>query len=177
MSSNIEEMKNQGNIEWLFAVLQDYKDESEKGWMARLDAAEALVQLGDPRGLDYLREMAESPNKDIQEIALEILDGLRDYPVEPIAQAEHSVLPRSESMFFKINAKYPYGVAWAAFVTLYLVAVTILNRVTTLFFVATQPWLSERISSLVSVLLILIAGFFVFRYVIKLFVLPYENKL
>jgi hypothetical protein len=176
MFSNIEEMKNQGNTAWLFAVLQDYKDDSEKGWMARLDAAEALVQLGDPRGLDYLHEMAKSPNKDIQGIALEILDGLKDYPVEPIVQVESAVMPKSESMFFKINSKYPYLVAWAAFVVLYFIVVTILNPVITLFFVATQSWLSERISSLVSYLLLLIFGFFVFRYAIKLFVLPYASK-
>jgi HEAT repeat protein len=176
MFSNIEEMKNKGNVEWLSAFLYDYKDDSEKGWMARLDAAEALAQLGDPRGFDYLREMAKSPNKDTQEIALEILDGLKDYPIKPIAQTQDPVQPKSESLFFKINSQYPYGIAWAAFVVLYLIAVQILNVFATNFLVLTQTWLPAWISSLFLYLLLLVAGFFAFRFVIKIFVLPYEDK-
>ena len=41
----MEEMKNRSNVEWLFAFLQEYQDDSEKGWMARLDAADALAAL------------------------------------------------------------------------------------------------------------------------------------
>ena len=176
MFSNIEEMKNRGNTEWLFAFLQDYPDDSEKGWMARLDAAEALAQLGDPRGLDYLRQMAESPNQDIREVALEILDGLKDHPVEPIAQANDPALPKSESLFFKINARYPYVVAWAAFLALYLIGLTILNAFGTYFLALTQTWLPQGISYLFLYLLFLVFGFLLFRYVIKLFIVPYVNK-
>ena len=176
MFSDIEELKRNGDIEGLFAFLQSNQDKSEKGWMARLDAAEALAQLGDPRGLDYLHRMAVSPSKDIQEVASEILDGLKDYQPEPIAQTEHYAQPKSDNLFFKINSKYPYLVAWAAFIILYFIAVTILNPVTTLFLTTTQAWLSEWISSLVLFMLLLVVGFFLFRYVIKIFVLPYVNK-
>ena len=176
MFSNIEDMKNRGNVEWLFAFLQDYKDDSEKGWMARLDAAEALAQLGDPRGLDYLRQMAEYSNKDTREVALEILDELKDDPAVPIAQANDPALSKSNGLFFKINAKYPYVLGWAAFIVLYLIGVAILNSFGTYFLAITQTWLPEGISYLFLYSLFLVFGFLVFRYVIKIFILPYVNK-
>ena len=176
MFNDIQYLNSTRDIERLYAVVQSNQDQGEKGWMARLDAAEALAQLADPRGFDYLREMAKFPNKDTQEVALEILDGLKDYPIKPIAQAQDPFQLKSESLFFKINSKYPYLIAWAAFVVLYLVAVQILNFFATDFLVLTQTWLPAWISSLFLYLLLLVAGFFAFRFVIKIFVLPYENK-
>ena len=49
MAKEIEEMKINGNIDGLLAILQKKRD-----WMLSLDAAEALAQMGDQRGLDYI---------------------------------------------------------------------------------------------------------------------------
>ena len=63
MLNEIKELKSKGDVENLFALLQRNKDSGDKGWMLRLDAAEALAQLGDNRGLDYLNQMTISSNK------------------------------------------------------------------------------------------------------------------
>lgn len=181
MVSDIEYLKSNGDVEGLLALLQDNRDNSEKGWMARLDAAEALAQLGDRRGLEYLQRMAESPKKDIREIALEILDGLKDYqpepvPPEPVAQPKVPAQPGSESLFFTINARYPYAVAWAAFVALIILVAILLNSFASVLLALIQTWLPARISTLLLYLLLLYFGFLVFRFVIKIFVLPYETR-
>jgi hypothetical protein len=176
MFSGIEDLKNNRDLDGLFAFLQSHQDESEKGWMARLDAAEALAQFGDRRGLEYLQHMAESPNPDIREIAREILDELEADPAEIATQAPGPALPANDILFFVINAKYPYAVAWAAFVILFLIAVVILNSFAWNLLAITQAWLPAWVSSLSFYLLLLIFGFLFFRFVIKIFVLPYENK-
>jgi len=138
--------------------------------MRRLDAAEALAQLGDKRGLDYLHQMAASQNKDIDEIAAEILDGLGDS--QPV-QAKNHAQPSSKSLLHNVSAKYPYLVAWIAFLALYFLAYMALSAVALFFFIGTQAGLSQQ---LLYILLLLVIGFFVFRWVIKRLVLPYENK-
>jgi hypothetical protein len=181
MFDDVEEMKSSGDAERLFTFLQNNKDNREKGWMARLDAAEALAQLGDPRGLEYLRRMADSPNQDIREIAIEILDGLKEDQPEPVpsgstVQAVQPATFQPESLFFLINARYPYIVAWAAFLALFILLAILLNFAITPFFALTQTWLPAWSYLLFFYLLLLYFGFLAFRWVIKLFVLPYENK-
>ena len=176
MLNEITTMKNQGNVEGLFALLQSDRDQSDKGWMLRLDAAEALAQLGDKRGLDYLNTIMESSNKDIREVASEILDGLRDYQPEPIPQTQILDQPNSNSFVYKISSKYPYLIAWLAFIALYFLAGTLLTPVISLFLVTTEPWLPESISSFTRLLLYLVVAFFIFRFVIKKIILPYEGK-
>jgi hypothetical protein len=120
--------------------------------------------------------MAKSPDQDIREVALEILDGLKEDPPESAAQATYSFQPGSDSLFFKINARYPYVVAWTAFVVLYLIAVVFLNPVINILLTATQSLLPDWLTSLFIYLLYIAAGFFVFRFIVKIFVLPYINK-
>jgi hypothetical protein len=50
--------------------------ENDKDWMKRLDAAEALAQFNDTRGLDYLNKSLKNSNSDIREVAKEIISGL-----------------------------------------------------------------------------------------------------
>jgi len=73
-STNIEELKLKGNVEGLVAVQNSSTD-----WMRCLDAAEALAQMGDPRGIDYLNEAVENNDSEIRDIAKEILEGLKDH--------------------------------------------------------------------------------------------------
>ena len=109
MFNEITEMKNKRNIEELFALLQSDKVENDKDWMLRLDAAEALAQLGDKRGLEYLNKIIEtSNNKDVQDVASEILSGLKDYQPEPTLQTQVHNQPNPNSLVYKISSKYPY---------------------------------------------------------------------
>jgi len=71
--TRIIEMKQNGEIESLAYLLNN-----ESEWMLRLDAAEALAQLGDERGLDYLTRALDDPDTDIGDVAKEILEGLND---------------------------------------------------------------------------------------------------
>lgn len=66
-----ERLKQKGDIQGLVAILNN-----KRNWMLSLDAAEALVQLEDERGLNYLINALDNPNIDIREIAREILEGL-----------------------------------------------------------------------------------------------------
>jgi hypothetical protein len=52
-----------------------YVMETDKDWMKRLDAAEALARLNDTRGLDYLRKSLQDSNSEIREVSREILSG------------------------------------------------------------------------------------------------------
>jgi hypothetical protein len=176
MLNEIKELKSKGDVENLFALLQSNKDSGDKDWMLRLDAAEALAQLGDKRGLDYLNQMMISSNKDIQEVASEILDELKDYQSEPILQAQVINQSNPNNLIYKINSKYPYLISWIAFISLYFVVTAILSPVVTLFWVIVPTWVTRSISSLTALLLNFTIGFFVFRFVIKKLVLPYKNK-
>ena len=176
MLLEINSLKSKADVDGLYALLLKTDEHNEKGWMARLDIAEALAQLGDRRGQDYLNQMSESSNKDIREVALEILEGLKNYQPEPIIQEENSVQARQKGLLYKINSKYPYLIAWIAFLGIYFIAITALNPVSTLFLVTTYTWLPESLSTLILFSLFIAVGFFVFRFVVKKFVLPYENK-
>ncbi len=176
MLLQIKSMKSKSDVDGLYALLLKTDENSEKGWMARLDIAEALAQLGDRRGQDYLNQMAESSNKDIQEIALEILEELKNYQPEPTAHENYSIQTNHQSLLYKMNSKYPYLIAWIFFLGIYFIALTALNPVVDLISVITYPWLSKLAASLISFLLFVIVGFFVFRFVVKKFILPYETK-
>jgi hypothetical protein len=176
MLLEIKSLKSKADVDGLYALLLETDERNEKGWMARLDIAEALAQLGDRRGQDYLQQMTESSNKDIQEVALEILEGLKNYQPEPIIQEENPIQSRQKGLLYKINSKYPYLIAWVFFLSIYFIAVTALNPVVELFLVTTYTWLSKLTSSLILFFLFIIVGFFVFRFTVKKFVLPYENK-
>jgi hypothetical protein len=176
MFNEIIEMKNKRNVEELFTLLQSDKGESEKDWMLRLDAAEALAQLGDKRGLDYLNKMIESSNKDIQDVASEILDGLKDFQPEPILQTQVHQQSNPNSLVYRIISKYPYPISWIAFLVLYFLAITVLAPVATLYWLTVPTWMPRLISSLILLLAYLAIGFFIFRYLIKKIILPHENK-
>jgi hypothetical protein len=73
MDPAIKELWTSGDFESLSRVL-----EYERAWMLRLDAAEALARSGRVAGLDYLIDALDSSDKDEQDVAAEILDGLND---------------------------------------------------------------------------------------------------
>lgn len=71
--TNIAKLKQEGDTEKLVAILGNRRD-----WMLALDAAEALAQLQDERGLDYLIRALNNPNIDVRDVAREILEGLNN---------------------------------------------------------------------------------------------------
>ena len=69
MRSQINELVGMGNVESLYEIMAEDDD-----WMNQLDAAEGLVKLGDRRGLDFLLSAEDSEEKEIRQVAGEILD-------------------------------------------------------------------------------------------------------
>jgi hypothetical protein len=69
MSSAIQDLVDMGDIDSLYEVMTENDD-----FMYCLDAAEGLVKLGDPRGLEFLEEATQSDDEDISSVAREILD-------------------------------------------------------------------------------------------------------
>ncbi|MFT3891609.1 MAG: hypothetical protein QM730_08260 [Anaerolineales bacterium] len=81
--TKVEKLKQKGDTQGLVSILNN-----SHNWMLALDAAEALVQLEDERGLNYLINALENPNIDFREVAREILEGL-DVPQGNMALELH----------------------------------------------------------------------------------------
>jgi hypothetical protein len=71
MQTKVDQLKMEGKIDDLVSIMQTGAD-----WMDRLDAAEALAQLGDSRGVAYLNGTLNSNQSDVRQVAKEILEGL-----------------------------------------------------------------------------------------------------
>ena len=71
VSDKINSFREKGDVKGLIEIIKSNHD-----WMLRLDAAEALAQLGNEQGINYLISSLESPDDDIRDIAKEILEGL-----------------------------------------------------------------------------------------------------
>ena len=68
MGSQINDLVAMGDVETLYELLGD------DDWMTQLDAAEGLVKLGDIRGLEFLLSAQDSEDKQVRQIAKEILE-------------------------------------------------------------------------------------------------------
>ncbi len=69
MGAQINDLVKMGDIETLYELMAEHDD-----WLTQLDAAEGLVKLGDRRGLDFLFSAEQSEEKEIRQVAKEILD-------------------------------------------------------------------------------------------------------
>jgi len=69
MNSQINELIKMSDRESLFEVMTEHDD-----WMTQLDAAEALVRLGDRRGYEFLLTATLSDDEEILEVANEIFN-------------------------------------------------------------------------------------------------------
>ncbi|HUI87130.1 MAG TPA: hypothetical protein VLX61_00265 [Anaerolineales bacterium] len=69
MGSQINDLVAMGDMEMLYQIMAEDED-----WMNQLDAAEGLVKLGDRRGLAFLLTAQDSDEKEIRQVAKEILD-------------------------------------------------------------------------------------------------------
>lgn len=80
MSAQINDLVAMGDVETLYELMAEDDD-----WMIQLDAAEGLVKLGDMRGLEFLRSAQQSEERDIRQVAREILS-------DPVIQAKRAEL-------------------------------------------------------------------------------------
>lgn len=69
MGPQINDLVKMGDVETLYELMAGDED-----WMNQLDAAEGLVKLGDRRGLEFLLEAQGNEDKDIRQVAKEILE-------------------------------------------------------------------------------------------------------
>ncbi len=95
----VRELWAEGDLEGLAHVLRYDPD-----WIVRMDAAEALAALGDPRGREHLTAALKDPADDVRAVAREILDGLPAQEVkEPVRAPEPGrlqewMLPQTRSL-------------------------------------------------------------------------------
>ncbi len=68
MRSSINDLVSMRDSETLYELMAEDED-----WMTQLDAAEGLVKLGDIRGLEFLRSALQSEERDVRQVAREIL--------------------------------------------------------------------------------------------------------
>src|SRR5262245_141483 len=69
----IIEMKQIGDLNGLVKII---KNDAE--WIFRMDAAEALAQLGDKRGLNYIIHSLDDSDAEVRDVTKEILERLND---------------------------------------------------------------------------------------------------
>ena len=80
MGQQIADLVAMRDIETLYELMAEDDD-----WMIQLDAAEGLVKLGDIRGLEFLRSALQSEEKQVRDVAGEIL-------ANPVVEAKRAEL-------------------------------------------------------------------------------------
>jgi hypothetical protein len=68
MGSQINDLVAMRDVETLYELMAEEDD-----WMNQIDAAEGLVKLGDIRGLEFLISAEQSEDKEIRQVAKEVL--------------------------------------------------------------------------------------------------------
>ena len=79
-TQQINDLVKMGDIETLYELMAE-----DDNWMTQLDAAEGLVKLGDIRGLEFLRSAQQSEEREIRQVAREILS-------DPVVEAKRAEL-------------------------------------------------------------------------------------
>jgi hypothetical protein len=69
MTSSIDDLVQMRDVQTLYELMAE-----DENWMTQLDAAEGLVKLGDKRGLEFLLSARQSEDREIGDVAREILD-------------------------------------------------------------------------------------------------------
>ena len=80
MGAQINDLVAMRDIETLYELMAE-----DDHWMTQLDAAEGLVKLGDIRGLEFLRSAQQSEEREIRQVAREILSN-------PVIEAKRAEL-------------------------------------------------------------------------------------
>lgn len=94
--------------------------------------------------------------------------------------AESINAPQTGDQFDKLSKKYPYLTAYVGFLALFALARMGIGLLFTVIFTPFESYFSNgSLALIVEVMIwasILIAGFYIFRYVIKKHILPPVNK-
>jgi len=126
-----------------------------------LDAAKALAQLGDERGVDYLIAALDVPDIDVRLTAKKYileLDNRRG--IEALkSHLETSKHPTHPGVRTKLDAKYPFLTAYVGFFALSILAA---------FLVGLLP-----LPTFLRYIVITVIAFYVFKYVVQKNILPY----
>ena len=69
MGTQIDDLVQMRDVETLYELMAEDED-----WMNQLDAAEGLVKLGDKRGLEFLLSARQSEDREIRDVAKEVLE-------------------------------------------------------------------------------------------------------
>lgn len=69
MGKEINELVRMRDVESLYDLMETHDD-----WMTQLDAAEALIELGERGGLDFIQSAWQSDSQEVREYAGEILE-------------------------------------------------------------------------------------------------------
>ena len=101
MGAEINELVKMGDIESLYELLAEHED-----WMIQLDAAEGLVKLGDIRGLEFLQSAQQSEDREIRQVAREILSdpAIEAKRVELEADAERELRAKKQSAMKRLQS-------------------------------------------------------------------------
>jgi hypothetical protein len=146
------------NIEGLAALL-----ETETDPIVCLEAARALAQLNDERGVEYLTSALSVPDGNVNEKAAEFLEEI-NHPRMTRAPRLHL---ENRTSIAKINrdksldAQYPYLIAYIGFIALYAALSVVLSFI--------------PLQSLAQLALSVFIGYYIFKFVVQKNVLPYVN--
>jgi hypothetical protein len=91
MGAQINDLVKMGDIQTLYELMADDDD-----WMIQLDAAEGLVKLGDVRGLEFLRSAQQSEDREIRQVAKEILSS-------PVVEAKRAQLEADQDRELRLK--------------------------------------------------------------------------
>jgi hypothetical protein len=154
--NKIDKFIKEGDIVGLVNILENDADS-----MICLNAAKALAQLGDERGLDYLIGALDIPDADVNFVAKEMLIKLNKPRGNlALASVKSSTLPpTAPGTSEKLNAKYPYLTGYVGFIALYTLASIILGFI---------------LPSILNAIIVIVIGFFIFKFVVQNNILPYK---
>jgi hypothetical protein len=155
--TQISIFKEQKDVDGLVKIL-----ENETDWLICLKAAEALAELGNESGMDYLIDALEIQDEDVKETARNMLEGLNLPRAKQALDAHPVAVTQPDSTSDTLKARYPFLTAWVGFITISALASLIVG----LFPV--PSWLRIVID--------LIVGFYIFKFVVENNVLPYAHR-
>ncbi len=149
-------LSNSGKIDDLVNILGHENDP-----MQCLNAAKALAQLGDERGMDYLIAALDIPDPGVNQTAREYLSQLnnRRGNLALKTRPASNIPPHRPGKSEGLNKKYPFLTGYIGFIAIYALISVVIGFI--------------PIPSMISLALQLIAGFYVFKFVVRKNILPY----
>jgi hypothetical protein len=155
--NRIDKFMDEGDVSSLVSILENETDS-----IVCLNAAKALAQLGDERGLDYLIGALDVPDTRVNFVAKEFIIELNN-PRGNLALASvksNTLPPLAPGISDKINAKYPYLTAYIGFIALYMLASVVIGFIS--------------LPSILNLIIVVVIGYYIFKFVVHNNILPYK---